>query len=311
MELRHLRYFLAVAEARTLSAAAEHLHIAQPALTQNIKSLEEELGACLFLRSKKGMELTDTGRMFMRHAQSILRQVSNAKHSVVEAETNPHGTVALAMPSSVSHVITAPLFTTLKEEAPNIKLLLSEGLTGDIQYRFRQGLADILLDFDVEESPEFEVETLVREWLYFIEQHPNKTPDPIRFSELVVYPLYLSRAMTDSLRQTLDRYASIENVQLEVLQGAPPMYAMLKLVESGMGYGILPWSAIYDLVGSRLSARKIVEPELMRNVCMVTDITRASSNATRKVMELIRRVVRQVHEEGLWHGELLLNEPSP
>ncbi len=305
MELRQLRYFLAIAEARTQSAAAEKLHIAQPALTQNIKSLEQELGTQLFLRSSKGMELTDTGRLFLGHAQMILRQVANAKNSVQDAETNPHGDVALAIPSSVANVLTTPLFKTLREEFPNINIGLTEGLSGDIAHRFRQGLADILIDFNFGESSEFDVQHLLRESLYFIEAYPAKTTEPISFTELANFPLYLPRATSDSMHTTLNRYAKTENLQLNILSGTPTMHAMIKLVESGMGCSVLPWSAIYDLVGHRLSARKIISPDITRTVCVITDFTRTPSNASTKVVGVICRSVREMHAKGLWHGELL------
>ena len=104
------------------------------------------------------------------------------------------------------------------------------------------------------------------------------------------------------------RYALLENLELNTLPGAPSMHAMLRLVQSGMGCSILPWSAIYDLVGQSLNARKIVQPTLYRKVCMITDITRPQSNATQKVMEVIRQATRSVYDSGQWHGELLIGQ---
>jgi len=306
MELRHLRYFVAVAEARTLSAAAQQLHIAQPALTQNIKSLEEELGSFLFERSKKGMALTDTGSLFLSHAQTILRQVSNAKQSIHETLDNPSGTVTLAIPASISHVLTVPIYQRLQKYYPNIELSLHEGLTGALKNRFRQGLADIMLDFDTEATAEFSVEDLLRESLYFIEPLNKINSSPLEFNELSNYPLYLPKALTGAMGKAVQHYADIENLKLKVQSGAPSMHSMLRLVQNNMGYGILPWSAIYDLAGHSINTRKIINPTLYRKVCMVTDLTRPLSNATQKVIEVIRESTRCVYDNGQWHGELLI-----
>lgn len=305
MELRHLRYFVAVAEARNLSAAAELLHIAQPALTQNIKRLEEELDTRLFERSKKGMELTDTGYLFLSHAQTILRQVSNAKRSVHETQHSPSGRVSLAVPASVSHVLTVPLYDTIQKQYPNIELSLQEGLTGDLESRFRQGLTDILLDFDTQETAEFSVEPLLRESLYFIEPRRGYSAETIEFTKLTDYPLYLPRAMVDAMGKAVHRYAQLENLDLQILPGALSMHGMLRLVQSGLGYSVLPWSAIYDLVGQSLNARRIVKPALYRKVCMITDITRPRSSATEKIMEVIRQATVSAYDGDRWHGELL------
>lgn len=306
MELRHLRYFIVIAETGSLSGAAENLHIAQPALTQNIKSLEAELNTTLFERSRKGMTLTDTGVQFLTQAQNILRQVSNAKQSILEAEDDPVGSVSIVAPASVSHILTVPLFQSLQKKYPRIELIIREGLTGDLERRFALELDDIFIDFDTEESAEHVVESMLREELFFIEQYQPGLPDTIPFIELAEYPLFLPRQKTDAMSKTIDRYAQIENVELPTVQGASSMHSMLRLVQAGLGHSILPWSAIFDLVGKTVHARKIIAPELFRKVCVVTKVSGAKGPATIKVLETIRESVRELHQKGQWKGELLL-----
>ncbi len=220
MELRHLRYFVVIAETGSLSAAAQNLHIAQPALTQNIKSLEEELNTTLFERSRKGMTLTDTGIQFLTQAQTILRQVSNAKQSILDAEDDPAGSVSIVSPASVSHVLTVPLYESLQQNYPRIELAIREGLTGDLERRFDLDLDDIFMDFDTEETPEYSVEALLREELFFVERYQPGLPDTINFVELSDYPLFLPRQKRDAMSKTIDRYAQIENVEMQAVQGA-------------------------------------------------------------------------------------------
>src|SRR4051812_1767075 len=111
MELRQLRYFVAIVDHGSLSRAARVLHIAQPALTQQLQQLEQELGARLLHRSAQGMLSTDAGRVFYEHAQAILKQVSDAKSAVTQSTTRPSGTVALGLPQSISGALALPLLT--------------------------------------------------------------------------------------------------------------------------------------------------------------------------------------------------------
>jgi LysR family nitrogen assimilation transcriptional regulator len=305
MMLRHLRYFVAVAESKSLSAAADVLHIAQPALTHNIKNLEDVLGVKLFTRSKKGMCLTDNGRLFLSHAQAILRQVNIAKQCVRDSFYNPKGVVYLAMPSSVSNAIVVYIFREIRNRYPDIELSLHEGLTGEMDTLLKKGKADILINFDVDESAEYIVEPLLRESLYFIQSYKVDTIPTITFKELTEYPIYLPKSAVHGMRRSIMQYAKQENLKLEISSNAPTMHAMIQLVENGLGYGVLPWSAIHNRIEKKLSVQKITEPELFRKVAMITDITKPKTNAVATVMLLIREATKIANLEGSWHGELL------
>lgn len=109
MELRQLRYFVAIVDHGSLSRAALFLHVAQPALTAQIKHLEDELGAQLLHRSAQGMTSTDAGKVFYEHAQAILKQVGDAKSAVTQSTTRPSGSVTLGLPHSISGALALPL----------------------------------------------------------------------------------------------------------------------------------------------------------------------------------------------------------
>ena len=102
MELRQLRYFLGVCEAGSLLKASARLHIAQPALGQQMAALEEELGVKLFARSTRGMALTPEGRVFLEHAKVVLTDADRAKEAVRHSATEPQGQVVLGLPTTVA-----------------------------------------------------------------------------------------------------------------------------------------------------------------------------------------------------------------
>ena len=95
MELRQLRYYVAIVDHGSLSRAATVLHVAQPALTQQLRQLEQELGAQLLHRSAQGVLCTDAGKVFYEHAQAILKQVGDARSAVTQSTTRPPATAPL------------------------------------------------------------------------------------------------------------------------------------------------------------------------------------------------------------------------
>ena len=310
MELRQIHYFIAVAETTSLTKAVGRLHIAQPALSQNIKSLEEELGTRLFDRSRQGMALTDSGVIFLEHARGIILQVNRAKESIRNFDDNPSGTVSIATPASVANVLSVPLFQALKKNYPAIELNLDEGLTGNIRQAFDMGLFDIILELNSGGSDTLSVEPLIREDLYFISQYSEgeRNTAEIDFLDLANYPIIMSQVQ-HSMGRTIMKYAQEQHLDLNIISSNTALHPAIKLIEAGIGYGISPWSAIHEKHEQKLiDARKIINPCMHRTVSMVSPSNRPRTIATLKVMELIRQIVKLVHSEDKWRGELLFNE---
>lgn len=310
MELRQINYFIAVAETTSLTKAAGRLHIAQPALSQNIKNLEEELDTRLFERSRQGMALTDSGVAFLEHARGLIRQVNRAKESVRDLDDNPSGTVSVAMPASVANVLAVPLFQLLKKNYPAIELNLDEGLTGNIRQAFEMGLYDIILGLNEDESDNLSIERLIREDLYFISQYSGRDRNTaeIDFLDLALYPIIISQVQ-HSMGQTVMKYAQEQNLDLKIISSNTALHPAIKLIEAGIGHGISPWSAIYEKYEQELiCARKIINPCMHRTVSMLSPSNRPRTIATLKVMELIRQTVKLAHSLDEWRGELLFNE---
>ena len=310
MELRQIHYFIAVAETTSLTKAVGRLHIAQPALSQNIKSLEEELGTRLFDRSRQGMALTDSGVIFLEHARGIILQVNRAKESIRNFDDNPSGTVSIATPASVANVLSVPLFQALKKNYPAIELNLDEGLTGNIRQAFDMGLFDIILELNSGGSDTLSVEPLIREDLYFISQYSEgeRNTAEIDFLDLANYPIIMSQVQ-HSMGRTIMKYAQEQHLDLNIISSNTALHPAIKLIEAGIGCGISPWSAIHEKHEQKLiDARKIINPCMHRTVSMVSPSNRPRTIATLKVMELIRQIVKLVHSEDKWRGELLFNE---
>jgi LysR family nitrogen assimilation transcriptional regulator len=120
VELRQLRYYVAILDHGSLSRAARVLHVAQPALTQQLRQLEEELGTQLLHRTAQGMLATDAGKVFYEHAQAILKQVGDAKSAVAHSAEKPAGAVTVGLPQSISGALALPLLKAVRASYPDI-----------------------------------------------------------------------------------------------------------------------------------------------------------------------------------------------
>src|SRR3990170_2205630 len=131
MELRHLRYFLAVADELHFSRAAARLHIAQPPLSQQIRQLERELGFDLFLRTNRRVRLTDAGRYFRDEAHSLLERLERAQASAQKVARGESGSLAVGHVAAVTFALLPRFYRRFRERHPEIALTLSEMSTAE------------------------------------------------------------------------------------------------------------------------------------------------------------------------------------
>ena len=163
MELRILRYFLAVAEEQSFSRAAERLHISQPALSQQLGAYEDEIGAKLFVRSPKRIELTDKGRILLRHARDIVELATRTEESL-KADTAEElsGTVVIGAGEVTAFGRLAKAMKTLHEAHPKLDFRIISGNGEDLAGGLANGTIDLALfvgpgryeEFDYQELPD-------------------------------------------------------------------------------------------------------------------------------------------------------------
>src|SRR6185436_12893387 len=131
LEIRQIRYFVAIYEAGSVTKASTRLLVAQSALSQQLAHLENELGVPLFTRSPQGVAPTAFGQMFYDHSREILQRLSDAVESVRQLGKNPSGSVAVGMPETISVVLGLPLLQNAKQRFPDVHLRLTEDLSGN------------------------------------------------------------------------------------------------------------------------------------------------------------------------------------
>jgi molybdenum-dependent DNA-binding transcriptional regulator ModE len=129
MDLRQLRYFVAVAERGGFAAAASTLNVAQSALSRHVKELEHELGGKLLERGARGVSVTESGKVLLARGRWLLKTIDDIKAEVRTENGEPSGTVRIGAPSSLADILYAPFAQLFIKQFPRVRLELSEGLT--------------------------------------------------------------------------------------------------------------------------------------------------------------------------------------
>jgi DNA-binding transcriptional LysR family regulator len=251
MELRLLRYFVAVAEAGHVTRAAESLGIQQPPLSQQIKTLEAQLGVMLFKRHPKGVSLTDAGRALLADARRILCSVEAMQERMHRIAGGLGGVLSVGFTSSVAaHAFTPRLLRSCRREFPGIDLRLSEANAAELTEAVAAGrLHCALLRVPVAHPPGVNFETLLVEpaLLALPIDHPLArtygSRETVPLKALHGQPLILVRrpgapGMYSSLLAALDR----QRIEVNVVAEVDRMMSNLNLVASGAGITIVPAS---------------------------------------------------------------------
>ena len=168
MLLRHIRYLQAVAEHQNFTRAAEALHVSQPTLSQQIRQLEDGLGAQLFDRSSRTVRLTDAGEAYLRHARRALQDLDAGRRAIHDVQDLSRGTLRLAATPTFTAYLIGPLLVRFNESHPGIAVSLEETTQDRIEAALADDRLDIGIAFDEVRAPELESETLFVETLSLV-----------------------------------------------------------------------------------------------------------------------------------------------
>lgn len=304
MELRQLRYFLAIAEHGTFSKAASKVHIAQSALSHQIAQLEEELGAALFLRSRRGVTLTEAGALFHVHALSILRQVADAQASVSSLLKAPSGRVIFGLPHSVSHALALPLIAAVRQELPLVNLELTEELTGNLTQQLQAGSLHLSVLFDDGQLDDFLAEVLVSERMSLIYPPTGNVrlgKTSVSFREALSQPLILP-AQPHGVRPIIEDAALKAGLQPpNVMADISSISILRNSLLAGMGQTILPVMPFKaEIESGLLASLPIRAPAVTRQVALCRARHIPLSTAAQAVSEVARRVMKVLCQKKIW-----------
>lgn len=243
IELRHLRYFLAVAEQLHFGRAAEQLHMAQPPLSTQIRQLEEMLGAPLFVRSKRRVELTEAGRVFKEEAENVLEAVGRAVHRAQQASKGVLGRLRLGFASSAPFGIFPALLGRYREAYPNVVLELLELGSAEQLLALQERRLDLGFVRLPASATNVKVETIDREAIILAlpENHPRADDSVLRLEDFkndpfLIFPRHEGPGLYDRLINLCGQAGFTPRIVQEVGQ----MHAIVGLVGAGLGVSLVP-----------------------------------------------------------------------
>jgi LysR family transcriptional regulator, nitrogen assimilation regulatory protein len=305
MDLRPLKYFVQIAETGNFSRAAEALRIAQPSLSQQIKSLEQELGVPLFVRHARGVTATEQGQQLYEHARRILQEIDDAKGILRSQTSDPTGRVSLGLPTSACRGLSLPLFQVMAKRLPNVTLHIVEAMTGYLDEWIQTGRLDVALLYD---HKAFEhvawTEMITEDLMLFV---PAKSPvarrRSVSFRKIFDAPVVLP-GRPNVLRTVIEQLAVRHEVEMNV-RDCDSLPAIAKLICDGQFVAVMPHFAFIDEIErGELAAIPIVDPTPSWTLSVVvsqrTMHPRASEAAARVMAELIGDMV----EQGTWRAKL-------
>ena len=315
MNSKQLKYFLKTADKGSITAAAKALDIAQPAVSQQISSLEHELSVQLFDRDFRGVRLTPSGEKFYLRAKSIVNQMSMAKSEIIDTEANPSGHISIGMTQAACNVLAIPLTQTIQKNHPNVELTLHYGTTHSINQWLSNGQIDLAITYENTYSDKNFCSTpLIKEYIYLVVGIEKNSAmyqelvkqDRIVFEQLAEFEIILPHR-DDPIVQMLNRYETQTGVRIWSKPNFGLLMTNLRYVTDGFGLMILPSSAIFHLEKTiQLKAIPIINPQITREVLLLNNTKKPSSIAMQMVSETIVALVKEAHSLGDWRGQLLI-----
>lgn len=306
MELRQLRYFVKIAELGSLSRASRALHIAQPALSNQVAQLEAELGQQLLTRLSTGVRVTEPGDVFLRHAQRVLCQIDQIPAAVASLEKSPAGTVRVGLPQSTAAHFALLLTDAVRSRFPGVRLELFDEISSHIPAWLDRGRFDIGVIVNDEDAVLLDAQVLLEEQLFLVSRHDRALPEPcIRAEQLARLPLSIPSAGL-GVRPLVDAFLARAGLTLDeprVL--ANSMNLMRGAMLAGQAHGVMPWAAVsVELAAGTLVARPLA-PALARRAYLCTARDATLSLAAQAVHALLAEVVRAQVASGAWQGATL------
>jgi LysR family nitrogen assimilation transcriptional regulator len=300
MDIRQLRYFSEIVEAKSFTKAADRVRIAQPALGLQIKKLEDELGVSLLRRHSRGVEPTEAGAVLLKHANAILKQVEQAKREVTDLLGSPRGEIVIGITPTASAILATRLVRACRDAYPDVSLNIVEGLSEEIMRRLGENSLDMGFTYNPTAVTGIATEPLLTEDLYLVGPvSEGKLGETVSFAEAAKKSLILpSRGY--GLRDWVENIAREKGVEIDVAFEIDSVSTMRELVEGGLGWSMLPLATVQRSVAAGIvAAAQIVKPRVSRTLHLAYAASFSENNAARAVRDAIDAVI----EDSIEHSE--------
>lgn len=316
LDVLALRYFLHVAQFESISKAARQLRVTQPAVSRQIRAMEEFLGVRLLRRQGRSMRLTEAGRALQTQAASIVEHVCMLPDLVLAASREPVGHVAIGVPYAFGDFLVPPVMKRFCSKYPKVRLRIVQGYSGDIADLLSTGRLDIGVLYGRPADPAIALSPLIRHELGLIAParplkavtEPWRAGRSVRLTDIADLPLILpsrNHGLRDLVEDAIAKAGRTLNVVMEV---DSPMLAR-SLVREGLGYMLFAYSgAIRELKARELRFVPLTPPGLQWQLSIGTLRSKPVSLAGEELIrEIVAYVTRSLRRHA-WRGELMTEQ---
>lgn len=296
MELRSLFYFVRIAELGSITRAAAHLRVAQPALTRQVQRLEEELGVALFTRVNRGVRLTEAGHKLHDSAIRILRDVERTGDEIRAHTAHPSGKVVLGITPTMCPVLAPELFTWIREHYPMVDLKVVHAGMTRLEEMLIDGRIDLALMSEISGSRLIVCTALAEEEMVLVTRAGGRPRGVVSAQELRRTNLI----MGDGLRAAMDTLLAGTGIELKVQIELNDHETIRRMVQQGVGASILPHASVARECAAGLSeAHRLTANGIFRTLALGTAANRGNSGAREAVAQTVAGLLNDVASRGL------------
>lgn len=297
MERNQIEAFITIARVKKFSVAAEQLYLSQPAISRRIQLLEQDLGAALFDRTKKGVNLTQAGERFLPYAQRIMAAMQDGVEAVRAVQNEAQGIVKLAIVGTLASTKLTEQLKQFRRENRDVKLLLQTARSKDVSTMVLNGDVHLGLRYFEDDHPQLKSELVATESLRLVSSPQRQVDvDPKSIADLKHIPWVSFPIGTDSsgepFAKLLKQLLVINNFDDPEIIAIDSLTAQKRLIEADFGIGLLPASSITEEL--QLETLKILDVPLLNAEAPIVMLSRREgffSLATQRLMGLLREDV--------------------
>jgi LysR family transcriptional regulator, nitrogen assimilation regulatory protein len=302
VELRQLTALVTVAEVGSVTKAAKLLHIVQPAVTRQIRLLEEEFGVPLFERTRQGMVPTPAAEVLIMRARRALHELERARAELRPEPGEVTGIVSVGLLESVLDILAQPLTEAVAQRHPGIELRLFTGYSGHLQQWLDTGEVDLTLLYNLSDTPSLSVVPLLREQLWAVAPPDAglSADSAVPWATVLAHPLVLP-VSGHGLRALIDQARSAVPVEPRIVVQTNSMLLQKNLVLAGHGWTVLPAAGVAaDVAAGMLSGAPLTAPDVERSVVLGLQRRSRLLAPVEAVASSLTRLVRDLVRSGAW-----------
>lgn len=307
IDLRQLNTFLTIAERGSFSRASEVLFIAQPALSRQIRLLEDALGLQVFIRYGRGVVLTTAGKLLYQRGKALVQEFEQLQSDVTAMAGEITGRVVLGLLPTVSHALVSEIIEIYRHLYPKVTFAVRSAMSGTLQQMVLQHKIDLAITYDQKKNKNLKCTPLLEERLYLIASPETEESErtSITLDEVLDLPLILPEEK-HGLRTKMEMEAANRNKSVNMTFEVSAWPMLSEIIRRNLGYTILSSATVQEMVKRKeVVAIPITDPEIYRPIAIVTPSGTPSSVATMKLIEIVIDQVGKHVRSGNWRGKLL------